>query len=119
MNDATVPTFLKILTEKFPHSPTLKQDVALNKLANFVLGKQKDRLFLLKGFAGTGKTTLVATLVSSLWKVKMSAVLMAPTGRAAKVMSVYSGNKAFTIHKKIYFPKKTNHWWNSPQGKKT
>lgn len=106
MNDATVPTFLKILTEKFPHSPTLKQDVALNKLANFVLGKQKDRLFLLKGFAGTGKTTLVATLVSSLWKVKMSAVLMAPTGRAAKVMSVYSGNKAFTIHKKIYFPKK-------------
>lgn len=106
MNDASVPTFLKILTEKFPHSPTLKQDVALNKLANFVLGKQKDRLFLLKGFAGTGKTTLVATLVSSLWKVKMSAVLMAPTGRAAKVMSVYSGNKAFTIHKKIYFPKK-------------
>ncbi|MHA7863955.1 ATP-dependent DNA helicase [Flagellimonas marinaquae] len=106
MNDATVPTFLKILTDKFPHAPTLKQDVALNKLANFVLGKQKDNVFLLKGFAGTGKTTLVATLVSSLWKVKMSAVLMAPTGRAAKVMSVYSGNKAFTIHKKIYFPKK-------------
>ncbi len=75
-------------------------------LANFVLGNKKDNVFLLKGFAGTGKTTLVATLVSSLWKVKMSAVLMAPTGRAAKVMSVYSGNKSFTIHKKIYFPKK-------------
>jgi exodeoxyribonuclease-5 len=58
MNDATVPTFLKILTDKFPHAPTLKQDVALNKLANFVLGKQKDNVFLLKGFAGTGKNDL-------------------------------------------------------------
>jgi len=106
MNDFTAPGFLKILTEKFPHVPTVKQGLALNKLANFVLEGKKDDMFLLKGFAGTGKTTLIATLVSSLWKVKMSSVLMAPTGRAAKVMSVYSGNKAFTIHKKIYFPKK-------------
>ncbi|MBO0331813.1 ATP-dependent DNA helicase [[Muricauda] lutisoli] len=106
MKDFNAPGFLKILTEKFPHTPTRKQGIALNKLANFVLEGKKDEVFLLKGFAGTGKTTLVATLVSSLWKVKMSSVLMAPTGRAAKVMSVYSGNKAFTIHKKIYFPKK-------------
>jgi len=106
MNDFTAPEFLKILTEKFPHVPTVKQGLALNKLANFVLEGKKDDVFLLKGFAGTGKTTLIATMVSSLWKVKMSSVLMAPTGRAAKVMSVYSGNKAFTIHKKIYFPKK-------------
>ncbi|AEM71471.1 ATP-dependent exoDNAse subunit alpha [Allomuricauda ruestringensis DSM 13258] len=106
MKDFDAPAFLKILTEKFPHAPTQKQGVALNKLANFVLEGKKDNVFLLKGFAGTGKTTLVATLVSSLWKVKMIAVLMAPTGRAAKVMSVYSGNKALTIHKKIYFPKK-------------
>ena len=60
----------------------------------------------MKGFAGTGKTTIVATMVSNLWRVKKSAILMAPTGRAAKVMSVYSGDQAFTIHKKIYFPKK-------------
>ncbi|WP_108245034.1 ATP-dependent DNA helicase [Muricauda brasiliensis] len=106
MKDFNAPGFLKILTEKFPHTPTLKQGEALNRLANFALEGKKDDVFLLKGFAGTGKTTLVATLVSSLWKVKMSSVLMAPTGRAAKVMSVYSGNKAFTIHKKIYFPKK-------------
>nr|WP_321413765.1 ATP-binding domain-containing protein [uncultured Allomuricauda sp.] len=106
MKDINALGFLKILTEKFPHAPTLKQGEALNRLANFILEGKKDDVFLLKGFAGTGKTTLVATLVSSLWKVKMSSVLMAPTGRAAKVMSVYSGNKAFTIHKKIYFPKK-------------
>jgi len=106
MKDFDAPTFLRILNEKFPHTPTEKQGLALNKLASFVLEGKKDDVFLLKGFAGTGKTTLVATLVSSLWKVKMSSVLMAPTGRAAKVMSVYSGNKAFTIHKKIYFPKK-------------
>lgn len=106
MKDFDAPTFLRILNEKFPHTPTEKQGLALNKLANFVLEGKKDDVFLLKGFAGTGKTTLVATLVSSLWKVKMSSVLMAPTGRAAKVMSVYSGNKSFTIHKKIYFPKK-------------
>ncbi|MEC8831048.1 MAG: AAA family ATPase, partial [Bacteroidota bacterium] len=106
MKDFNAPGFLKILTEKFPHQPTLKQGLALKKLADFVLAPKKDEVFLLKGFAGTGKTTLVATLVSSLWKIRMGSVLMAPTGRAAKVMSVYSGNKAFTIHKKIYFPKK-------------
>ncbi|UII76309.1 AAA family ATPase [Flagellimonas sp. HMM57] len=106
MNNFEPTAFLAILLEKFPHTPTLKQRVALEKLSKFVLNTKQEEVFLLKGFAGTGKTTLVGTMVSSLWKVKMSAVLMAPTGRAAKVMSVYSGNKAFTIHKKIYFPKK-------------
>jgi exodeoxyribonuclease-5 len=106
MNDPTPSGFLTILIEKFPHTPTIKQGLAMEKLANFVLNGKNEEVFLLKGFAGTGKTTIVGTVVSSLWKVKMSSVLMAPTGRAAKVMSVYSGNKAFTIHKKIYFPKK-------------
>ncbi|MBS9463682.1 AAA family ATPase [Flagellimonas sp. 389] len=106
MNNFEPTAFLAILLEKFPHAPTIKQQVALEKLSKFVLNTKQEEVFLLKGFAGTGKTTLVGTIVNSLWKVKMSAVLMAPTGRAAKVMSVYSGNKAFTIHKKIYFPKK-------------
>lgn len=106
MNDPTPSGFLTILTEKFPHDPTIKQGLAMEKLSDFILNGKQEEVFLLKGFAGTGKTTIVGTIVSSLWKVKMSAVLMAPTGRAAKVMSVYSGNKAFTIHKKIYFPKK-------------
>ncbi|MEO9511781.1 MAG: ATP-binding domain-containing protein [Flavobacteriaceae bacterium] len=106
MNDPTPSEFLVKLNEKFPHTPTIKQRLAMEKLAHFILNNKKEEIFLLKGFAGTGKTTIVGTIVSSLWKVKMSSVLMAPTGRAAKVMSVYSGNKAFTIHKKIYFPKK-------------
>ena len=61
---------------------------------------------LLEDVPGTGKTTLIGTLVNSLWKTRMKSVLMAPTGRAAKVMSNYSNTQAFTIHRKIYFPKK-------------
>ncbi|WP_276165949.1 ATP-dependent DNA helicase [Zobellia alginiliquefaciens] len=103
LNDAS---FYKILKEKFPHEPTLKQAIALQKLATYILSDRRDDVFLLKGFAGTGKTTLVGTLVSSLWNTRMKAVLMAPTGRAAKVMSNYANTQSFTIHRKIYFPKK-------------
>ena len=106
MNVLTNSAFFTILKEKFPHEPTLKQSVALQQLSSFVLSKEAEGLFLLKGFAGTGKTTIVGTLVNSLWQTTMKAVLMAPTGRAAKVMSNYSKTKAYTIHKKIYFPKK-------------
>lgn len=98
--------FLSLLQAKFPHRPTVKQGLAMEGLSNFVLSQKKDAVFLLKGYAGTGKTTIIGTLVAHLWHVRMSAVLMAPTGRAAKVMSVYSGQQAFTIHRKIYFPKK-------------
>lgn len=106
MDNPSPAGFLAILKEKFPFDPTVKQQLALEKLAAFILNKKRDEVFLLKGFAGTGKTTIVGTIVNSLWKIRMSAVLMAPTGRAAKVMSGYSGAEAFTIHKKIYFPKK-------------
>ncbi|SHF46268.1 exodeoxyribonuclease-5 [Arenibacter palladensis] len=106
MTSITDATFFKLLTDKFPHDPTAKQSVALQKLASFVLSKEKDSVFMLKGFAGTGKTTIVGTIVTNLWTTTMKAVLMAPTGRAAKVMSNYSGTQAFTIHRKIYFPKK-------------
>ncbi|MEL6305555.1 MAG: AAA family ATPase, partial [Bacteroidota bacterium] len=106
MEALTPSTFLGKLEERFPYELTLKQRLALGKLSEFVFHKSNDRLFVLKGFAGTGKTTIIGTLVSSLWKVKMASVLMAPTGRAAKVMSLYSKTQALTIHKKIYFPKK-------------
>ncbi|MBQ4914543.1 AAA family ATPase [Maribacter sp. MMG018] len=106
MKVLTAIEFYKELETKFPHKPTLKQEIALEKLSAFILSKNKDEVFLLKGFAGTGKTTLIGTLVNSLWKTRMKSVLMAPTGRAAKVMSNYSNTQAFTIHRKIYFPKK-------------
>ncbi len=102
----TDASFYKILREKFPHDPTINQAIALQKLSQFLLSKEKDRIFLLKGFAGTGKTTLIGTVVNNLWHSKLKSVLMAPTGRAAKVMSNYSKTGAFTIHRKIYFPKK-------------
>ena len=102
----TAPSFYKLLKDNFPHSPTPKQEVALQQLAHFVLSDKKEEVYLLKGFAGTGKTTIVGAIVSNLWKTTMKAVLLAPTGRAAKVMSNYSKSQAFTIHRKIYFPKK-------------
>src|SRR5690606_39545720 len=94
MNSTTDTTFFKLLSDKFPHDPTAKQSVALQQLATFVLSKERDIVFLLKGYAGTGKTTIVGTIVTNLWKTTMKAVLMAPTGRAAKVMSNYSGTQA-------------------------
>ena len=86
--------------------PTIKQQKLLNDLSSFVFDSNNRALFLLKGYAGTGKTTTISTVVNSLWKTGQKAVLLAPTGRAAKVISGYSKKQAFTIHKKIYFPKK-------------
>ncbi len=106
MNALTASSFTTILREKFPHDPTLKQNVVLEKLAAYVLSKEKEEVFMLKGFAGTGKTTMIGVLVTNLWRTSMKAVLMAPTGRAAKVMSNYSNTQSYTIHRKIYFPKK-------------
>lgn len=105
MDSLTAASFYTILVEKFPHKTTVQQGVALHKIAQFVLSKKTEAVFLLKGFAGTGKTTIVGTLVGNLWKTKYASILMAPTGRAAKVMSNYSGTQAYTIHHKIYFPK--------------
>lgn len=106
MDAHTPASFYRLLLEKFPHQPTALQDIALQQLSDFVVEGQKDRVFMLKGYAGTGKTTLLGTLITNLWHCKKKAVLMAPTGRAAKVMSTYTGSQAFTIHKQIYFPKK-------------
>ncbi|WP_394370861.1 ATP-dependent DNA helicase [Winogradskyella alexanderae] len=98
--------FYSLIKSKFPFVPTAKQDKVLMQLSQFVFDKSSNTLYLLKGYAGTGKTSIVGTLVANLWQAKTSAVLLAPTGRAAKVISNYSKKEAFTIHKKIYFPKK-------------
>lgn len=98
--------FYSLIKQQFPFQPTAKQDILLLQLSNFIFNENAQEVFLLKGYAGTGKTTIVGTIVNNLSKAKKSAVLMAPTGRAAKVISNYSKKEAFTIHKKIYFPKK-------------
>ena len=94
--------FYHLLTSNFPFQPTPKQDFVLKQLSEYIFDNNPSGIFILKGFAGTGKTTIIGTIVSQLWKAKKSAVLLAPTGRAAKVISNYSGKEAFTIHKKIY-----------------
>ena len=98
-------SFYQLLLKDLQFEATRKQDIALQQMATFVTGG-KDAIFLLKGFAGTGKTTIISALVRNLSKLRRTGVLMAPTGRAAKVISGYSGREAFTIHKKIYFPRK-------------
>lgn len=98
--------FHRLIKSKFPFHPTTKQDIVLMQLSEFIYDSNPNALYLLKGFAGTGKTSIIGTMVSNLWQAKVSAVLLAPTGRAAKVISNYSKKEAFTIHKKIYFPKK-------------
>ena len=102
----TSSEFYSLIKQQFPFEPTVKQNIVLQQLSEFIFSKAPNLLYVLKGYAGTGKTTIVGAIVSNLWKAKKSAVLMAPTGRAAKVISNYSGKEAFTIHKKIYFPKK-------------
>ena len=98
--------FYKELIQKFSYEPTEKQLQLIDELSHFVFDNSNESLFLLKGYAGTGKTTVISTIVNSLWRAGKKAVLLAPTGRAAKVISGYSNKQAFTIHKKIYFPKK-------------
>lgn len=103
----TPSEFYKVLCTKFPYETTLHQDIFFNKVAEFVLSsKVQDEIFVLKGYAGTGKTSVISTLVNNLEVVHWQYVLLAPTGRAAKVIGNYSNQMAHTIHKKIYFPKK-------------
>ncbi|MGB5463423.1 MAG: AAA family ATPase, partial [Aureibaculum sp.] len=98
--------FYSTLKSKFPFVPTDVQDELLQMLSDYIFDTDKRKLFLLKGYAGTGKTTTISTVVNNLWRAGMKAVLLAPTGRAAKVIANYSNKQAFTIHKKIYHPKK-------------
>lgn len=102
----TAQEFYVNLVEKFPFEPTNSQNLLLTKLTDFILDPNNDALFIIKGYAGTGKTTSISTVVNNLWLINKKAVLLAPTGRAAKVISGYSNKQAFTIHKKIYYSKK-------------
>jgi len=91
-----------IIAQYFPVTPTKQQSDAFQLLADFLSNHQTPMCFVLKGYAGTGKTTIVSALVKALPMLNMRSVLLAPTGRAAKVVSAYAGRPALTIHKKIY-----------------
>lgn len=90
------------IRKAFPHQPNGQQLELFNRLHEFLLSDDGDECFILRGYAGTGKTTVLGALVKALREYKYKAVLLAPTGRAAKVITNYSGRKAFTIHKRIY-----------------
>lgn len=91
-----------LLSDNLGHKPTYDQEVAISALSDYVVQNRNDSIFILKGYAGTGKTSLINALVKTLESAGISSVMMAPTGRAAKVLTAYSERPAFTIHKKIY-----------------
>lgn len=97
--------FFLQLQQNLPFIPTQKQLELLHLLSRFTFDQKNDKLLLIRGYAGTGKTSVVSAFVNQLQNTPFKSVLLAPTGRAAKVISVYSNKAAFTIHKKIYFPK--------------
>lgn len=82
--------------------PTGDQAAALKRISRFLAESSDGDAYVLKGFAGTGKTTLISSIVRTLGAEGVKVVLMAPTGRAAKVLSSYSGKPAFTVHRRIY-----------------
>ena len=84
------------------HRPTAEQQQAISVFARFMTDRTDRTAMLLRGSAGTGKTTLAAAIVRALQQLKQKLVLMAPTGRAAKVFALYAGAQAFTIHRRIY-----------------
>ena len=90
------------IKRNFPYKPTEEQENAVKSFAEFLFSPSADSVFLMKGYAGTGKTTLTSALVRTLDSLQRKVILLAPTGRAAKVFSGYAEHPAYTIHKKIY-----------------
>ncbi len=90
------------ISKAFKFEPTPQQSELFAQLHQFLHTNNGYECFVLKGYAGTGKTTVLSALVKALRSYNLKSVLLAPTGRAAKVITGYSGRKAFTIHKRIY-----------------
>ncbi|MEM6360639.1 MAG: AAA family ATPase [Bacteroidota bacterium] len=97
-----MPKASEILRNKLPFEPTAGQNSAFVAIDWLIKDEGESKVLLVKGYAGTGKTTLTSVLVSVLPSFNFKYVLLAPTGRAAKVLSAYSKRMAFTIHKRIY-----------------
>ena len=90
------------IREKFGHTPTVEQEMAIDCFVRFMSDRREDAVMVLRGAAGTGKTSLSAAIVQALLSLGHKLVLLAPTGRAAKVFSLFSGHAAYTIHRRIY-----------------
>ena len=87
---------------ELPFEPNAEKEELLKALGAFLVSRDERKAFILRGYAGTGKTSVISALVRALAQLKQPTVLLAPTGRAAKVFSRYAGTQAYTIHKKIY-----------------
>lgn len=94
--------FTQLFKQNFHFLPTFDQEQAVRKIADFLFSSSPDHIFILRGYAGTGKTTLISAFVTTLQQVNHKCLLLAPTGRAAKVFSHHANHPAYTIHKKIY-----------------
>jgi exodeoxyribonuclease-5 len=101
------------LCKNLGNVPTGDQSDALKKIASYICDNNNDVIFLMSGYAGTGKTSVISSVVKTLDLLRMKSVLLAPTGRAAKVLASYSGRQAFTVHKKIYRQKSSKDGFGS------
>ena len=86
---------------RFPYGPTPCQEQLLGRISEFLTGDDGD-ILVVNGYAGTGKTSLLAAVIDVMTEFKMPCILLSPTGRSAKVLSQYAGRPAYTIHKHIY-----------------
>jgi len=101
------------LCKNLGNVPTEDQSESLKKIAAYICDNNNDVIFLMTGYAGTGKTSVIGAIVKTLDALRMRSVLLAPTGRAAKVLASYSGRQAFTVHKKIYRQKSSKDGFGS------
>src|SRR5690606_29304773 len=101
--DINHSTFLERIQLNFGHNPNKEQEMLMSCLVDFTLSDEFPACFILKGYAGTGKTSILGAYIQSMKQFTKKTVLMAPTGRAAKVLSLKSKFTASTIHKRIYF----------------
>ena len=92
----------ELVLKEFAFEPTVGQRSAIDSLASLIADERPFYILKMHGYAGTGKTSLIAAFVKVLLRLEQKVVLLGPTGRAAKVLSSYSGEQALTIHKKIY-----------------
>ena len=94
--------FYNIVANSVEYQLSESQEKALKCFADFLCNGSSHSLFILKGYAGTGKTSLISAIVKTLQSFEYNVVLLAPTGRAAKVLASYAQRDAYTIHKNIY-----------------